>query len=127
MDGLIEDLVDSRFIGNKLTGRCELEVTFTTTNNIQIALSAKTEKDAEFCNDATKSLAAAINDPSSPSQSLRIPEVLHFARAAVLAPTTADEPNKLTEIAMQGISGSVQATMSFLTALLLATIVFVLY
>ena len=89
LDDFIEILVDSGFIDDEVTDRCELEGSLTTSRNIQITLSAEDDEDTKFCNDASQEIAAAINDLSSVSATTRIPEVLQFASAAVAAPNIA--------------------------------------
>ena len=129
MDNIIEVLVDSGFIEEEETERCELEASLTKTGNIQITLSARDDADSEFCNNASKRLAAAINDPSSVSDiSLfaQIPEVLQFASAAVIA------PNEVAAIVDQvdinvGVNGApVFTALSYVTILLLASYTLVL-
>ena len=88
VDDIIEALVESDFISDEVTDRCELEATLTTTRNIQITLSAEDDNDVTFCNEASEKIAAAINDPSSVTGdplSVQVPEVLQFASAAVSA------------------------------------------
>ena len=100
LDGFLEILVESGFIDQEITERCELEGTLTRSANIQVSLSAKTVENSKFCNEASERLAAAINNPSSRPK----PEVLQFASAAVAAPTAT---------AIRGeVSGSTQATLS---------------
>lgn len=89
LDDFVETLVDSGFIDEEVTDRCELEGSLTTSRNIQITLSAEDDEDTKFCNNASQEIAAAINNLSSVSAATRIPEVLQFASAAVAAPNTA--------------------------------------
>ena len=89
LNDFIEILIDSGFIDDEVTDRCELEGSLTTSRNIQITLSAEDDEDTKFCNDASQEIAAAINNLSSVSATTRIPEVLQFASAAIAAPNTA--------------------------------------
>ena len=123
LDAFAEILVDSGFINDETTERCELELSLTRTGNIQITLSAEDEEGAAFCNEASERLAAAINDPSSVSADPRfaqIPEILQFASAAVTAPNAA----AITMVTEEGTESrfngapSVKA-LSYLTLLLL--------
>ena len=88
LDDFIEILVESGFISDEVTDRCELEATLTTTRNFQITLSANNNDDAAYCSATADSLAKAINDPSSISDDslfVQVPEVLQFASAAITA------------------------------------------
>ena len=99
--------MDSGFVSDEITDRCELEATLTTTRNVQITLSS--EEDSAFCNKAGERLAAAINDPSSVSGdplSVQIPEVLQFASAAVTA--SYQQPSAIVDN-KAGNNGSVNA------------------
>ena len=124
LDSYIEVLVDSGFIDDEIVERCELEGTFTVTRNIQISLSARMDRDSDFCNDASERLAAAINNPSSISDDPRfaqVPEVLQFASAAVAA------PNTISTASLEGGNGAQPfASLSFVVLMLLAAFVLVI-
>ena len=119
LDALTEILAESGFIKKTISERCEVESTLTRSGDVQLSLSAKAVEDSNFCNDASKRIAAAVNDPSSVSDSLK-PEVLQFATAAVAAPTATDIINEV----MDGVSRSM---ISPCVLLLLAVLVFTFY
>ena len=126
LDAFVEILVDSGFIDEEVTERCELEGSFTMTRNIQLTLSARLDEDSDFCNDASKRIAAAINDPSSVSddpQFAQIPEVLQFASAAVAAPNVAAIVDE-TDDSMNG--APLLTALSYLILLLVALTITIL-
>ena len=87
LDDFIEILVHAGFIDEEITERCQLDVSFTVTRNVQISLSAKIDADSEFCHSASEEIANSINNPSS----AQVPEILQFSSAAVAAPNLIDE------------------------------------
>ena len=139
LDDFIELLVDSDFISDEITERCELEGSLTVSGNIQITLTARSddEADVEFCNAASEKIAAAINDLSLVPQSAQVPEVLQFASAALAAPNTATTvvANTIPEVVGSanpgvnpGVNGApVLKVLSYLTLLLLVALSFVLF
>lgn len=121
LDAFLETLIESGFIDKEINERCEVEGTLTRTGNIQLSLSVRVRGYSEFCNDASRRLAAAINDPSSVSDNphfAQIPEVLQFASAAVAAPNS----NALTIVDEMdvGINGAstIIASSSFLSLII---------
>ena len=135
LDDFIELLVDSDFISDETTEKCELEASLTVSGNIQITLSARSddEDDTKFCNAASELIAAAINDLSSVPQSAQVPEVLQFASAALAAPNTAttdvvDVVNEVVDNVNQGVNGApVVKALSYLTLLLLIALSLALF
>ena len=127
LDAFVEVLVDSDFIDETITERCELDASFTVTGNVQITLSARTDDDSEFCNSASEMIANAINDLSSTelaetSLFAQTPEILQFASAAVAAPNLAAVVDEI-----DGANGApVLAVSSFFTLLLLVTLILAL-
>lgn len=135
LDDFIELLVDSDFISDEITEKCELEASLTVSGNIQITLSARSddEDDTKFCNAASELIAAAVNDLSLVPQSAQVPEVLQFASAALAAPNTAttdivDVINEVVDNVNQGVNGTpVLKALSYLTLLLLIALSFALF
>ena len=135
LDDFIELLVDSDFISDEITEKCELEASLTVSGNIQITLSARSddEDDTKFCNAASELKAAAVNDLSLVPQSAQVPEVLQFASAALAAPNTAttdivDVINEVVDNVNQGVNGTpVLKALSYLTLLLLIALSFALF
>ena len=135
LDDFIELLVDSNFISDEITEKCELEASLTVSGNIQITLSARSDDqdDTKFCNAASELIAAAINDLSSVPQSAQVPEVLQFASAALAAPNTAttdvvDVVNEVVDNVNQGVNGApVVKALSYLTLLLLIALSLALF
>lgn len=130
LDDFIAVLLQSGFISEEVTERCELEAELTNTGNIQITLSARVEEDSAFCNNASERLAASINDPSSvrsdDSQFVSIPELLQFASAAVTAENIAVAIS-VDEVVNTSVNGGVALTsLSFLMLLVLVTQAFIL-
>lgn len=125
LDDFTDILVESGFIKKSINERCDLEGTLTKSGDIQLLLSAKVVEDSKFCNDASKRIAAAINDQSSAFDSSK-PELLQFAAAAVVVPAATviiDEVN--TDV--DGVSQSMRAMISPFVLLLLAILVFIFY
>ena len=137
LDDFIEVLVDSDFIDDEITEKCELEASLTMTGNIQITLSARTDDDdgadARFCNAASETIAATINDLSLVPQSAQVPEVLQFASAALAAPNTATTDVVKDVVTVdsgvnEGVNGApVLKALSYFTVLLLVVFSFVLF
>ncbi len=134
LDDFIELLVDSDFISGAITERCELEASLTVSGNIQLTLSPRSNDDnAEFCNAASKLIAAAINDLSMVPQSVQVPEVLQFASAALAAPNTAttdgiDAVSEVVDDVNQGVNGApVLKALPYLTLLVLVALVFAFF
>lgn len=123
MNAFTEILAESGFIKKTISERCEVESTLTRSGDVQLSLSAKVVEDSNFCNDASKRIAAAINDPSSVSDSLK-PEVLQFATAAVAAPTATAIINEVNTD-MDEVSRSMHAMISPCVLLLLIVFVFI--
>ena len=127
VDDYIAALVDYGFITDEVTQRCDLEGYMTKTKNIEITLSAKTDEDSEFCFEASESITAAINNPSTSNpggpQLMQVPEVLQFASAAVAAPNEVKSAALVDE--SSNVNGAtVLAAMSYFTLLLLAFVSF---
>ena len=117
LDDFIETLVDAGFIDEEITERCELDVSFTVTRNVQVSLSAKTDDDSEFCHSASEEIVNSINNPSS-IQLTQYPEMLQFASAAVAAPN----------LVVGEVNGTpVLAASSFFTLLLLIAFTLVVF
>jgi hypothetical protein len=132
LDDFIELLVDSDFISDDITERCELEASLTVSGNIQLTLSPTGSDDDEFCNAASKLIAAAINDLSMVPQSVQVPEVLQFASAALAAPNTAttDGIDAVSEVVdnVNGVNGApVLKALPYLTLLLLVSLSFAFF
>ena len=134
LDDVIEALIDSNFIGDDITDKCDLEASLTVSGNIQIALSVRSQDDddAKFCNAASELIAAAINDPTLAPQSAQVPEVLQFASAALAAPNmaTTEVINEVPVVddVNQGANGApVFKALSYLAMLLLTVLSFVLF
>ena len=135
LDDFTELLVDSGFISDDITERCELEASLTVSGNIQLVLSPRSddEDDAEFCNAASERIAATINNLSLVPQSAQVPEVLQFASAALAAPNTAttDATNTVPEVVNnvnQGVNGTpVLKALSYFTLLLFVALSFALF
>ena len=117
LDDFIEVLVDAGFIDEEITERCELDVSFTVTRNIQVSLSARTDADSRFCHSASEDIVNSINSPSS-SQLTQFPEMLQFTSAAVAAPNLLEAEGEM--------NGAPPLTTSFfLTLQLLALFSFI--
>lgn len=130
LDNFIELLVDSDFISDDITEKCELEASLTVSGNIQLALSSRSnDDDAEFCNAASELIAAAINDLSMVPQSVQVPEVLQFASAALAAPNTASEiVNEVIDNVNQSVNvAPVFKALSYLTLLFLTALLFAFF
>ena len=113
LDDFIEVLVDAGFIDEEITERCELDVSFTVTRNIQVSLSARTDADSRFCHSASEDIVNSINSPSS-----QFPEIFQFASAAVAAPNLLEAEGEM--------NGAPPLTTSFfLTLQLLALFSFI--
>ena len=82
IDDFIALLVESGFIPDDLTSRCELDVSFTSSKNLQITLEALTPDDEMFCGEESDRIARWINNPDITADVLP-PQVLQFASAAV--------------------------------------------
>ena len=132
LDDFIELLVDSDFISDEITEKCELEGSLTVSGNIQLTLSARSDDDdgnAEYCNAASKLIAAAINDLSLVPQAAQVPEVLQFASAALAAPNTVT-PDVIDTVdnVNQGVNGApVLKALSYITLLLLIALSLVFF
>ena len=134
LDDFIELLVDSDFVSDEITEKCELEASLTVSGNIQIVLSARSDDDddGKFCNAASEFIATAINDLSLVPQSAHVPEVLQFASAALAAPintattNVVDVVSEVVDNVNQGVNGTpVLKALSYLTLLLLIALSFV--
>ena len=112
-------LFESGFISEETTSRCELDVSFTPSENLQIILEARTPEDEMFCGDESDRIARWINNPDVAADVLP-PQVLQFAGAAVSA-----------EAIVQEVIGSVNgapALVSFLSLIFMfATLLIYLY
>ncbi|WP_156416077.1 hypothetical protein [Nitrosopumilus sp. Nsub] len=82
IDDFIALLVESGFISDETTNRCELDVSFTSSENLQITLEARTPDDEMFCGEESDRIARWINNPNIAADVLP-PQVLQFASAAV--------------------------------------------
>lgn len=80
LDALYEFLVESEIIPTEVTERCNIEFSLKD-RNLEIALSARTSEDEEFCGEVSNTVAEVIDDPQQLSSFY--PDSLQFATAAV--------------------------------------------
>ena len=89
IDDFVELLIDANFISVETVERCEVGVSFTSSENLEITLEGVGPDDDVFCGEASMNLASLINNP--PDEDLARPQVLQFAGAAISAPAVFEE------------------------------------
>ena len=89
IDDFVELLIDANFISVETVERCEVGVSFTSSENLEITLEGVGSDDDVFCGEASVNLASLINNPSD--EDVARPQVLQFAGAAVSAPAVFEE------------------------------------
>lgn len=83
IDDFVGLLVESGFISEETTERCEVSVSFTSSENLEISLEGVEPDDDVFCGEEGKRLTQLINNPSAADASVARPQVLQFAGAAL--------------------------------------------
>ncbi len=91
IDDFVEMLIEANFISVKIFERCEVGVSFTSSENLEITLQGVKADDEMFCGEMADRLAELINNPSDSSDEVVRPPVLQFAGAAVSAPAVFEE------------------------------------
>ena len=83
IDDFVELLIESGFISEETTERCDVSVSFTSSENLEINLEGVEPDDDVFCGEESERLTQLINNPSAVDGSVARPQVLQFAGAAV--------------------------------------------
>ena len=115
IDDFVELLVESGFISEETTERCDVSVSFTSSENLEISLEGVEPDDDVFCGEETERLTQLINNPSAADER---PQVLQFARAAVSTESMFET--------LIGLSSALYVTSSVLLVLLLLVIAFMI-
>ncbi len=95
IDDFVESLIEAGFISEEIAERCEVGVSLTSSDNLEITLEGVGADDEMFCGEMADRLAELINNPSDSSDEVVRPPVLQFAGAAVSAPAVFEESLEL--------------------------------